>query len=100
MLTDCPLGWGHEPRESLRVLRAAVETCFWPLFEVVEGEWRLTYEPKDELPIEEWLRGQTRFAHLLRPESKEIVAAIQQRVDDDWAALVARCDTSRGTMRR
>src|SRR5690349_20339208 len=53
VLTDCPLGWGHEPRESLRVLRAAVETSFWPLFEVVEGEWRLTYEPKDELPIEE-----------------------------------------------
>src|SRR6476646_4416597 len=100
VLTDCPLGWGHEPRESLRVLKAAVETSFWPLFEVVEGEWRLTYEPKDELPIEEWLRGQTRFAHLLRPESKEIVEAIQQRVDDDWAALVARCDTNRGTMRQ
>ena len=100
MLTDCPLGWGHEPRDSLRVLRAAVETCFWPLFEVVEGEWRLSYEPKQEVPIEEWLRGQTRFAHLLRPGSEDVVAAIQQRVDDDWVALVARCNTTRGKMKR
>jgi pyruvate ferredoxin oxidoreductase beta subunit len=100
VLTDCPLGWGHEPRDSLRVLRAAVETCFWPLFEVVEGDWRLSYEPKQELPIEEWLRGQTRFAHLLRPGSEDVVAAIQQRVDDDWMALVARCNTTRGKMTR
>src|ERR1043166_4785604 len=28
VLPDCPRGGGHEPRESLRVLRAAVETSF------------------------------------------------------------------------
>src|SRR5919197_324343 len=34
VLTDCPLGWGHEPRQSPHVIAAAVETCFWPLYEV------------------------------------------------------------------
>ena len=58
------------------------------------------YEPKHELPIEEWLRAQTRFAHLLRPERSEIVAAIQQRVDAEWAALVARCGGAGGTVKQ
>ncbi|MGB8003632.1 MAG: thiamine pyrophosphate-dependent enzyme, partial [Gaiellaceae bacterium] len=34
VLTDCPVGWGHEPRVSLDILNAAVDTCFWPLYEV------------------------------------------------------------------
>jgi pyruvate ferredoxin oxidoreductase beta subunit len=91
VLTDCPLGWGHEPRESLRIVNAAVESCFWPLYEIADGQWRLTYRPETKLPIEEWLRGQTRFAHLLKPEAQETVVTIQRRVDEDWAELVERC---------
>jgi pyruvate ferredoxin oxidoreductase beta subunit len=90
VLTDCPLGWGHEPRESLRISRAAVESCFWPLYEVVDGRYRLTYEPKEKRPIEDWLQHQKRFAHLLRPENRETVAVIQRRVDEDWHALQGR----------
>jgi pyruvate ferredoxin oxidoreductase beta subunit len=91
VLTDCPLGWGHEPRRAPQTIAAAVETCFWPLYEVVAGDYRLTYEPPRPQPIERWLEGQTRFAHLLRPESAGLVEQIQTTVDRDWAALRARC---------
>jgi hypothetical protein len=43
------------------------------------------------VPIEAWLAHQKRFAHLLRPENRELVDEIQRRVDGDWAALLARC---------
>jgi pyruvate ferredoxin oxidoreductase beta subunit len=92
VLTDCPLGWGHEPRESLTISRSAVETCFWPLYEVVDGRYRLTYVPKEKRPIEDWLQNQKRFAHLLRPENRETLTAIQRRVDEDWHALQGRCE--------
>jgi pyruvate ferredoxin oxidoreductase beta subunit len=92
VLSDCPLGWGHEPRESKRVLDAAVDTCFWPLYEVVDGRYRLTYRPDEVRPVEEWLRPQARFAHLLRPESRALVERIQRRIDADWAALLERCE--------
>jgi pyruvate ferredoxin oxidoreductase beta subunit len=92
VLTNCPLGWGHEPRIGLHVLDAAVDTCFWPLYEVVDGEFRLTYEPEEVLPIEDWLRPQKRFAHLLRPENAGLVQEIQRGVDADWEALRARCE--------
>jgi pyruvate ferredoxin oxidoreductase beta subunit len=91
VLTDCPVGWGHEPRLGLSILNAAVETRFWPLYEVVDGQYRLTYEPEHPQPVERWLEGQARFAHLLRPENRALVERIQAEVDADWAELVARC---------
>jgi pyruvate ferredoxin oxidoreductase beta subunit len=91
VLTDCPLGWGHEPRLAPRIVAAAVETTFWPLYEVVAGAYRLTHEPRERQPIERWLEGQSRFAHLLRPESALLVEQIQQTVDREWAALRTRC---------
>jgi pyruvate ferredoxin oxidoreductase beta subunit len=88
VLTDCPLGWGHEPNVGHVVLDLAVETRFWPLYEVVDGRYRLTYSPQRRVPIENWLRTQKRFAHLLRPESAGIVEGIQRRIDEEWDSLV------------
>ena len=92
VLTNCPVGWGHEPRVGHEVLNLAVETRFWPLYEVVDGRHRLTYRPERQMPIERWLETQGRFAHLLRPESRGLVAEIQGRVDEDWAALLHTCE--------
>src|SRR5215831_5933217 len=38
VLTNCPLGWGHESSVGLDVLNVAVECLFWPLYEVVDGD--------------------------------------------------------------
>jgi pyruvate ferredoxin oxidoreductase beta subunit len=91
VLTDCPLGWGHEPQLAPHVMAAAVETRFWPLYEVVDGRYRLTYEPAHVLPIERWLEGQKRFAHLLRPENAALVELIQETVDRDFGELRSLC---------
>ena len=92
VLTNCPIGWGHEPRASLEILNAAVDTCFWPLYEVVDGRYRLTYVPERFLPIEDWLRPQARFAHLLRAPLGGVVRRIQDQIHDEWAALRLRCE--------
>jgi pyruvate ferredoxin oxidoreductase beta subunit len=91
VLADCPLGWRHSARLSARVSRLAVETRFWPLYEIVDGDYRLTYRPFEDVPIEEWLRPQGRFAHLASAEHADEVAAIQAQVDADWDALLLRC---------
>jgi pyruvate ferredoxin oxidoreductase beta subunit len=91
-LADCPLGWGHEARIGPRVSSLAVETRLWPLFEVVDGRHRLTYTPPERVPIEEWLRPQRRFRHLLAADRHEEVESIQRHVDHDWDLLVSRCD--------
>lgn len=89
VLSTCPLGWGTETRDTVAIARLAVETNFWPLFEIVDGHYRLNYEPDPALPIDRWLEPQTRFRHLLKGHD-DLLAAIQQEVDEEWAALVRR----------
>jgi pyruvate ferredoxin oxidoreductase beta subunit len=91
VLTDCPVGWGHEPRLMPHVLNGAVDCLFWPLYEVVDGSYALSYEPERPIPVEDWLRLQTRFAHLLRPESRPVLDRIQAQVEADWKELKERC---------
>ena len=91
VLSDCPLGWGHEAQLGPRIGRLAVESRFWPLYEVVDGRYRLTYDVPKPVPLVEWLRPQTRFRQLLLPENAGLLAEIEQRVERDWQELVARC---------
>ncbi len=72
VLSDCPVGWGHEPRLFKTVLDLAVETRLWPLYEVVDGDYRVTYVPKERVPVSEWFALQTRFAHLAKPEAPRL----------------------------
>ena len=67
VMSPCPRGWRYETKDIMKVCKAAVETCVWPLFEVVEGKWILNYEPKKKLPIEEYLKPQGRFKRLFTP---------------------------------
>jgi pyruvate ferredoxin oxidoreductase beta subunit len=92
VLTNCPVGWGHESRLGPRILDAAVDSCFWPLYEVVDGRYRLSYRPRRAVPVEEWLRRQKRFAHLFDPDAEHLLAEIQRQVDAEWATLLARCE--------
>ena len=91
VLTNCPVGWGHEPRDSVAIVNAAVDSCYWPLYEVDDGTYRLSYEPDTKVPVEDWLRPQKRFAHLFAEGAESIRAEIQQQVDGEWAQLQARC---------
>jgi len=92
VLTDCPVGWGHEPRLAPQIVNAAVDSCYWPLYEVVDGRYRLTYSPAQIVPVSAWLRPQKRFAHLLAPDAAPTLEAIQARVEADWRDLVRRCE--------
>ena len=92
VLTDCPVGWGHEPRLFAQVIDGAVDCLFWPLYEVVDGRYELTYVPPTVLPVADWLALQGRFAHLLAPENASVVEEIQGQVEEDWESLVRRCD--------
>ena len=89
VLTNCPVGWGHEPREAISILHAAVDSCYWPLYEVVDGRYRLTYVPEEIRPVADWLRPQKRFAHLFTPEAEPVLHEIEQRIAREWAELRA-----------
>jgi pyruvate ferredoxin oxidoreductase beta subunit len=90
VLSVCPLGWKSEPDESQTLARLGVETGFWPLYEIENGKFRLTFRPNVKKPVSDYLQRQGRFAHLFKPGNEGMLAHIQQRVDEEWARLLAR----------
>ena len=90
VLAPCPRGWRYDTPDILDICKKAVDTCFWPLFEVIDGEWIVNYTPKKKLPIEEFLRPQGRFKHLFTPGKEELIADIQAEVDRRWDELLRK----------
>lgn len=91
ILAPCPRGWRYPPEDLMAICKLAVETCMWPLYEVENGEWKLNYEPKNKLPIEDYLKPQGRFSHMFKPGAEWMVEDMQKQVDLKWERLLARC---------
>ena len=92
IMAPCPRGWKYDAPDIIEICKLGVETCYWPLFEVVEGEWRLNYQPKHKLPLEDFLRKQGRFKHLFQPGNEYLIEAFQAEVDKSWEELLKKCN--------
>lgn len=92
IMAPCPRGWKYDAPEIIEICRLAVETCYWPLFEVTDGKWILNYEPKKKLPLEDFLKKQGRFKHLFKPGNEHLIAAFQEETDRRWEELLTRCN--------
>ena len=92
IMAPCPRGWKYDAPDIIEICKLGVETCYWPLFEVVEGKWILNYEPKKKLPLEDFLRKQGRFKHLFKPGNEHLIEAFQAETDRRWEELLTRCN--------
>ncbi len=88
-LAPCPRGWRYESKDTIEMCRLAVDTCFWPLYEAVDGKITVTYKPRNKKPVADFLKAQGRFRHLFRPENEHILEDIQSEVDRQWEELLA-----------
>ncbi|MDD5960380.1 MAG: pyruvate synthase subunit PorB [Methanobrevibacter wolinii] len=79
----CTTGWGFAASKTIEVGRLGVETGFWPLYEIENGEFKVTYRPTERKPVIEYLKAQKRFKHLTENE----VQIIQDYVDNQCDEL-------------
>ena len=92
IMAPCPRGWKYDAPDIIEICKLGVETCYWPLFEVVDGKWILNYEPKKKLPLEDFLRKQGRFKHLFKSGNEHLIEAFQTETDRRWEELLTRCN--------
>jgi pyruvate ferredoxin oxidoreductase beta subunit len=86
VLVPCPLGWGSASSETVRVARLATQSGLFPIFEARDGAVTATTPIRARVPVEDYLRAQTRFDHLFRGAGHpEVVAALQERADRNVA---------------
>ena len=88
VLSPCPRGWGYPTEDLMTINKLAVETCYWPLYEVENGKYKITYKPAKKLPIEEFLKPQKRFRHMFKPGNEWMIEEFQKEVDRRWEDLL------------
>jgi pyruvate ferredoxin oxidoreductase beta subunit len=82
ILVPCPLGWGAPSSETIKLARLAKETALFPVFAAQSGELVSSLKIRRQLPVEEYLKPQKRFAHLFGPKPRlEVLARLQGLAD-------------------
>jgi pyruvate ferredoxin oxidoreductase beta subunit len=89
VFSPCPRGWGYPTEDLMEINKLAVQTCYWPLYEVVDGKYKITFKPAKKLPIEEFLKPQKRFRHLFKEGNEWMIEEFQKEVDRRWNDLLA-----------
>ena len=85
----CPLGWRHETNLTIQVAKLAVETGLYPLIEYDNGI--LTSRKIVPKPVEEYLKPQGRFKHLLN--NPQEIKKIQQIADENIKKYGLKAET-------
>ncbi|MBD5547059.1 MAG: pyruvate synthase [Lachnospiraceae bacterium] len=94
-LSACPLNWNDKPATERRVIEAAVNCCYFPLYEVEKGKTTLNYDPDTagkKIPVIDWLSMMGRTKHLQKDTYAEVVKEMQEEVDRRFACLKAKTE--------
>ncbi len=86
ILNVCPVGWRCPPELTIELGRLAIQTGIFPLYEIENGEYKLSVKPPKLKPVQDYLKLQGRFRHL----SEETITEIQQRVDKEYIKLIEK----------
>ena len=93
VLISCPLNWKTEDRVGVDIVQAAVDSCFFPLYEIEQGITHITYDPDPigrRVPVANWLKLMGKTSHLGKPGNEATLAAIEAEVERRWLRLKAR----------
>lgn len=87
VISPCNRGWRSKTNDAITLAKLAVETCYWPLYEIENGVTRITVKPKEKKPLVDFLKPQGRFKHMFSPENADMLRQAQEYVDIQWELL-------------
>ncbi|MGD0795991.1 MAG: pyruvate synthase subunit PorB [Dehalococcoidales bacterium] len=88
VLAVCPNGWRTANDLAIRMGRLAVETGMFPLYEVENGQYKMSLDLPKLRPVKDYLKLQGRFRHL----SDDNIAKIQARVELEYQKLMEKAE--------
>ena len=79
----CPTGWDSDPAITRELGKLAVQTGYFPLYEIEDG--KLTFsnrgkkyrDPANRIPVEEYLNRQGRFKKMTSEQTTELKKDLQ-----------------------
>jgi pyruvate ferredoxin oxidoreductase beta subunit len=96
VLSVCPTGWRSPTDTVVRLGRLAVETGMFPLYEVENGQYRMSVALPQLRPVKDYLKQQGRFRHL----SDDNISLIQARVEAEYYKLVEKAKDGKRAKRK
>jgi pyruvate ferredoxin oxidoreductase beta subunit len=82
VLVTCPLGWGCDSGASIKIARLATQSGLFPVFEAEHGDVTDVTKIRTQVPVDDYLRPQKRFAHLFSPFRRDdVIGQVQARAD-------------------
>ena len=93
ILIACPLNWKSNETLGQEIVDAAVNSCFFPLYEVEKGVTNITYNPearKKRIEVREWLKYMGKTKHMLKEENKEMLEEFETEIERRWNQLKAK----------
>ncbi|HPX56579.1 MAG TPA: pyruvate synthase subunit PorB [Syntrophales bacterium] len=91
-LSVCPTGWRCPSEACIKMGRLAVETGVFPLYEVENGQYRMTVSmPENLRPIQDYIKHQGRFRHL----APEQIKLFQDRTNLEYKKLLNKVEHSK-----
>ncbi|CAM3764046.1 thiamine pyrophosphate-dependent enzyme [Mesobacillus thioparans] len=93
LLITCPLNWKSEDRYGQTIVEAAVNSNFFPLYEVEQGVTNITYDPEaknKKIPLSDWLKYMGKTKHLLKEENKDMLVEFEEEVEKRWQRIKAK----------
>ncbi|MDP3891149.1 MAG: thiamine pyrophosphate-dependent enzyme, partial [Nocardioides sp.] len=86
VFVPCPLGWGADAADTIKLARLAQQSGLFPVFEAEHGEVTEVTRIRRRVPVEDYLRPQQRYAHLFGDTPRpDIVARLQSEADRNIA---------------
>ena len=81
-MVPCPLGWGTASCDTIRIARLATQSGLFPVFEAEFGEVVASSPIRRQVPVEDYLKPQKRFAHLFSPTRRDdVIDRLQAQAD-------------------
>lgn len=93
ILIACPLNWKSADEQGQTIVEAAVNSCFFPLYEIENGITNITYDPEarnKRIEVQDWLSLMGKTKHMTKPEYAEMLTSFAGEVDRRWRRLKAK----------
>lgn len=90
VISPCPLGWKFDSSLSIKLANLAVETRFWPLYEVENGKYRVNASIEKPRSLKDFLKPQGRFNHFFTEGGKKLLTEMEVEVQKRWEELKAK----------
>lgn len=93
ILIACPPNWKSADDMGEVIVGAAVDCCFFPLYEVEHGITNITYDPEEKgkrIEVGKWLGHMGKTKHLTKPEHAGYLNMFAEEVERRWRRLKAK----------